>query len=463
MSTALDTRAWQDLDTRAWQDLDARHYLHPFTDHKTLRAKGSRIITKAEGVYLWDSDGHQILDGMAGLWNVNVGYGREELVEAAAAQLRQMPYYNSFFQTAHPPAITLAKTLAELAPPGLEQVFFTSSGSEANDTVVRLVRHFFDLQDQPQRKAIIGRHNGYHGSTVAAASLGGMKPMHAQGGLPIPDIHHIPQPYWYGEGGDLSPEAFGEQCAKALEDKILELGPDRVAAFIGEPIQGAGGMIIPPPGYWPAIQAICRRYGVLLVLDEVISAFGRIGHWFASEYYGLEPDLITFAKGITSGYFPLGGVLVGERVASVLESSGQEFYHGYTYSGHPAACAVALANLKILRDEGLVERIRHDTGPYLQARWRELAEHPLVGEARGLGFLGALELVKDKAQRTRFEPQGRVGFICRDHCFAQGLVMRSVQDTMIISPPLIAERHHIDELVAKARRCLDLTAADLAR
>jgi putrescine aminotransferase len=443
--------------TADWQALDAAHYLHPFTDHAALARKGTRVITRAEGVYLYDSDGRQILDGMSGLWCVNLGYGRRELAEVAYRQMLELPYYNSFFQAAHPPAIELARLLVEVTPPQYTHVFFTGSGSEANDTVVRAVRRYWDVLGQPQRTVIISRKNAYHGSTMAGASLGGMAPMHAQGGLPIPGIVHIRQPYWYGEGGDLSPEEFGKVAARALEEKILEIGPDKVAAFIGEPIQGAGGVIIPPSTYWPEIQRIAQRYGILLVADEVICGFGRTGEWFGSQYFGIEADLMPIAKGMSSGYLPIGGVMVADRVARVLIEKGGDFNHGFTYSGHPAACAVACATINILRNEGIVDRVRTDIGPYLQQRWRELADHPLVGEARGVGLIGALELVKDKATRQGFADPGEVGTLCRDICISNGLVMRAVRDTMIIAPPLVMTRANVDELVEKARRSLDET------
>ena len=453
MSTLRDRH-----DTAGWQALDRQHFLHPFTDHKSLHEHGTRVITRADGVYLWDSEGVRLLDAMAGLWCVNVGYGRQELADVAAAQMRELPYYNNFFKTANPPAIALSALLAEVTPPQFSRVFYAGSGSEANDTIVRLVRRYRDVRGEPKRKTIISRWQGYHGSTVAGASLGGMSAMHEQGDLPIPGIVHINPPYWYGLGGDLSQEEFGLKAARLLEEKILELGPETVTAFIGEPIQGAGGVIIPPMNYWPEIERICRKYGVLLVADEVICGFGRTGNWFGCETFGFKPDLMAIAKGMSSGYLPIGGVMVSDEVANTLIADGGEFYHGYTYSGHPACSAVAERNIRIIRDEGLVERVRTDTGPYLQARWRELGEHPLVGEARGIGFIGALELVKDKATRTRFDPLGEVGTVCRDFCFKNGLVMRAVWDTMIMSPPLIMTRAEIDEFITLARRCLDLTA-----
>lgn len=439
--------------TAHWQDLSRRHLLAPFTDYRQLNEKGARIITRAEGVHLWDSEGQRILDGMAGLWCVNVGYGREELVEAASRQMRELPYYNLFFQTAHPPALELAKAIAELAPEGMNHVFFTGSGSEANDTVLRLVRHYWATKGQPEKRVVIGRWNGYHGSTLAGASLGGMAAMHEQGGL-LPDIVHIPQPYWFGEGGEMSPEEFGIWAADQLERKILEVGEERVAAFIAEPIQGAGGVIVPPESYWPRVRQILAKYDILVIADEVICGFGRTGEWFGSQYYGNAPDLMPIAKGLTSGYVPMGGVVVRDEVVRVLDEGG-EFYHGFTYSGHPVAAAVALENIRILRDEGIVDRVRSTTAPYLQKRWAELADHPLVGETRGVGMVAALELVRDKKTRSRYE--GGAGMLCREHCFRNGLVMRAVGDTMIIAPPLVITPESIDELVTLARLSLDQT------
>jgi putrescine aminotransferase len=454
--------ARQNNKTGEWQDRDSRHYLHPFTDYKELGAKGSRIITRADGIYIWDSDGNKILDGMAGLWCVALGYGQKALIEAAYRQMQQLPYYNSFFQTAHPPAIELSELLGDISPERFTHSFLTGSGSEANDTVIRLVRRYWDLVGQPDKQIIVGRKNAYHGSTIAAASLGGMSEMHKQGGLPIPGIVHIEQPYYFGLGGELSPAEFGLQQARLLAQKIQELGQENVAAFIGEPVQGAGGVIIPPDSYWPEIQRICDDNDILLIADEVITGFGRLGEWFGSTYYGIEPDLMSFAKGVTSGYLPLGGVLVSDRVADIIIDKGGEFAHGFTYSGHPAACAVALANIRMLRDQGIVERVKNETAPYFQRQWSTMADHPIIGEARSIGLLGALEIVSDKSARERFPKDQKAGDRCRDFCFDNGLVMRAVGDSMIVSPPLIIENNQIDELVDKARRSLDLTAQALA-
>ena len=445
------------MKTSILQELDSQHFRHPFTDHKELSEVGSRVITSAEGVYLWDSEGNKILDGMAGLWCVNVGYGRQELVDAATRQLRELPYYNSFFQCTHPAAIELAKQLADITPGNLEEVFFTNSGSESNDTVIRTVRFYWELSGAKDKNIIISRNNAYHGSTLGGASLGGMSGMHKQGGLPLPNFIHIGQPYTFEQPADIDIEKFGVDVANQLEQKIQELGEERVAAFVAEPIQGAGGVIVPPASYWPQVKKTCQKYDILLVADEVICGFGRLGEWFGSDYYNLEPDLMPIAKGLSSGYLPIGGVMISKRVSKLLSEKGEEFTHGFTYSGHPAACAVATANIKILQQENLVNRVKDDVGPYLQNRWRELENHPLVGEVRGTGLIGALELVKDKSSRERFDDKGSAGFQCRKYCIDNGLVMRSVGDTMIISPPLVITHEQIDELIEKATIALDTT------
>ncbi|MGA7595668.1 MAG: aspartate aminotransferase family protein [Gallionella sp.] len=449
------------ITTREIQKMDSAHYIHPFTDHKSLARTGARVITRGEGVYIWDSEGNRIFDGMSGLWCVNVGYGRKELIEAATRQMEVLPFYNSFFQTTNVPATQLADRIVGLAGERFSHVFYGTSGSESNDTNVRMVRHYWATLGQPERSVIISRKNAYHGSTLCGASLGGMSGMHAQGGLPIPGIVHIEQPYHFGLAPDKNRDEFGIEAAGWLEQKILEVGPEKVAAFIGEPVQGAGGVIIPPKTYWPEIQRICDKYGILLISDEVICGFGRLGGWFGSELMGAKPDLMTFAKGVTSGYIPLGGVVVSKRVAEVLIEKGGEFTHGYTYSGHPVACAVALANLDVIEREGLIERVREETGPYLAGRFAELSDHPLVAGAETMGMVGGLVLMKDKSQHLGFDPSLDVGMICRNHCFANGLIMRAVGDRMIIAPPLICGKTQIDEMMRLIRICMDATLADL--
>ena len=452
-------------NTERWQGLDGAHHLHPFTDPKELKDNPARIIESAKGIYLTDSDGNEYLDAMAGLWCVNMGYGRQELIDAAHKQIQQLPYYNAFFKTSHPPAAELSALLAEVTPAHMNHTFFTSSGSEANDTVIRMVWRYWDILDKPKKRVIISRKNAYHGSTIAASSLGGMEDMHKQGGV-IPDIVHVEQPYWFAKrcelGSDLDAEAFGREVAQSIADKIEELGEDRVAAFIAEPIQGAGGVIVPPDSYWTEVKKICAQYDILFVADEVICGFGRTGHWFGSDLLDLKPDLMPMAKGLSSGYLPIGGVMVSDRVADVLIDQGGEFNHGYTYSGHPVCAAVAVANIKLMQRENIVETVRESTAPYLQKRLRELGDHPLVGEIRGVGMLGAIELVEDKANYVKFDKDRHVGTICRTHCFDNNLVMRAVGDTMIISPPLIMQKADIDTFIERAWKSLDLTHKGLS-
>ena len=450
------------MPTAELQALDAAHHMHPFTSGAEIARKGARVITGADGVWLTDSDGTRILDGMAGLWCVNIGYGRHELAEAAARQMRELSYYNTFFQTTHVPAIALAEKLATLTPGDLNHVFFASSGSEANDTNIRLARTYWAQLGKPSKQAIISRNNAYHGSSMGSASLGGMAPMHAQGGLPIADIHHIAQPDWWGEGGHQTPEEFGLACAQALKDKIDELGEDNVAAFIAEPVQGAGGVIVPPDSYWPAIQSICDAHEILLIADEVICGFGRTGNWFGCQTLDIRPDIMTIAKGLSSGYQPIAGSLVTDSVSQVID--GCEFNHGYTYSGHPVAAAVALENLRILEEEGIVDYVRETAAPHLSRVWASLADHPLVGEAQSIGMMASVALTPDKSTRAAFgSAPGTVGLICRERCFANKLIMRHVGDRMVIAPPLIMSVDEIDDLIARARRALDEAEAEIRK
>ncbi|RYH09316.1 aspartate aminotransferase family protein [Tropicimonas sp. IMCC6043] len=447
--------------TEALQAIDSAHHMHPFTNGAALAEIGPRIIKSARGVWLTDTNGNRILDAMAGLWCVNVGYGRDSIAEAAARQMRELPYYNTFFQTSHVPAIALAQKLAEIAPGNLNHVFYALGGSDANDTNVRLVRHYWAAMGKPTKTAIISRKNAYHGSTMAGASLGGMSGMHAQGGLPIPGIHHINQPDWWSEGGEMSPKDFGIARARELEAKIAELGEDNVAAFIAEPIQGAGGVIIPPESYWPEIQAICDAHEILLIADEVICGFGRTGKMFGSQSYDIRPDIMTVAKGLSSGYAAIGASIVSDDVAQVVAEAG-EFNHGYTYSGHPVSCAVALENLRILEEEKLVENVAEVTGPYLAEKWQALADHPLIGEATIRGFMASVAMTPDKSARAPFEaPKGTVGLIARGHAFANGLVMRHVGDRMIVAPPLVLTKSDVDLMIERAVKVFDLSLAQI--
>lgn len=445
------------------RELDALHHLHPFTNHKSLRAGGARVVVRGDGPYIWDSEGARILDGMAGLWTCNVGYGRKELAQAAYDQMVELPFYNTFFKTTHPPVVALSRKLAELAPANLNQVLYGSSGSEANDAAIRLIRHYWALKGEPKRRIIISRKSAYHGSTIAAGSMGGMSHVHAHSYPVYEGFRHIIDPYWYGESEDgESPEDFGIRAARALEDEILAVGPENVAAFAGEPVQGAGGVKIAPERYWPEIQRIVDRYGILLLADEVITGFGRLGTWFGSQHYRIRPNLITFAKAATSGYLPLSGVIVDDKIADVLMAHDDDFHHGYTFSGHPVACAVALKNLEIMEQEKLIARVNEFTGPALAKMLAKFRDHPIVGEVRSVGLLGAIELVADKSTRRRFADPGRVGLICRDHFFREGFIMRAVFDTMVTAPPLIWTQAQFDEAGAVIQRALDHTLNDVA-
>jgi putrescine aminotransferase len=443
--------------------MDLAHHLPAQSDYKLQhQLGGSRIIVRAENSTIEDAEGNLLLDGMAGLWCVNVGYGRKELAQAAYDQMLQLPFYNTFFKTATEPAIRLAQEVALRLGSDLTHVFFNNSGSEANDTAFRLVRHYWALRGEPQRQIFISRWNAYHGSTVAAASLGGMKLMHAQGNLPIPGIEHVMQPYWFGDGFTEDPESFGARAAAALETRILEVGAEKVAAFIGEPVQGAGGVIIPPAGYWKKIEAICRKYGILLISDEVICGFGRLGRWFGFQHFGIKPDIVSMAKGLSSGYLPISATAVSASIVDTLRRSGGEFVHGYTYSGHPTAAAVALKNLQIIANERLVERVAEDIGPYLAKALSRLEAHPLVGEVRSLGLIGAVEIVSRQGTNQRFGgKEGNAGPVVRDACIRNGLMVRAIRDSIVMCPPLVITRAEIDRLADILERSLTEAAAQL--
>lgn len=449
--------------TRHIRELDSAHHLHPFTTHHDLRGKGPRVITSAKGVYIHDSEGNRILDGMAGLWCVQLGYGVEELAKVAYETLKTLSYYNLFFQTTTPYAAELTSLIASKTPADLDHILLSSSGSEANDSALKLIWYYWNLMGKPQKKAIISRERAYHGSTVAGASLSGLPFMHGIFDLPLPRFHHIgPTPchYQYAEDGE-SERDFAMRCAKALEDKILELGPDNVAAFVGEPVMGAGGLMTPPEGYWPAIEAICRKYDVLLWSDEVICGFGRTGAWFGCQTFGFTPDIMTMAKGMSSGYQPISAVALSERVARPIIDSDAEMAHGYTYSGHPVACAVAAKNIEMIADFDLVGARGRAASARFLSHLKALEAHPLVGEARGVGLLGAIELVRDKATRARYSASGATGVLCRGHCFDSGVVMRAVGETMFLCPPLVISDSEIDELFMRVKRALDLTLRDV--
>ena len=446
------------------QKLDNAHHLHPFTVHHELREQNPRVISKAKGVYLWDNDGNRIIDGMAGLWCTQIGYGVEELAEVASRAMNNLSYYNTFFQTTTPAVAELGALVASKLPAGFNQLFFANSGSEANDSAIKLIKYYWNLKGQPQKKAIISRDRSYHGTTMGAASLTGLPFMHDIFDLPLEGIHHIgPTPHFYEYGTDgESEDAFAARCAQALEDKILELGPENVAAFIGEPVMGAGGLMLPPTGYWQKIEAICRKYDVLLWSDEVICGFGRTGSWFGCQTYGYTPDIITMAKGMSSGYVPISAVALSDEIAGTISDADTEMAHGFTYSGHPMCCSVSIRNIQLMDEWDLVGERGKQTAAHFQACLASLEDHPIVGHTRGVGMLGAIELVADKETQARFEPDGHAGMTCRGHCFDTGVVMRAVGDTMFLSPPLVMTPGEIDEMFRLIRTSLDLTAQSLS-
>ena len=443
--------------TKQWQRLDTQSHLHPFTDYHAYNQKPGRVINRAEHIYIYDTDDNQIMDAMSGLWCCSLGYSQPEIAEAVSRQFSQLPYYNNFFQCSNAPSIELAERLVNITPQQFNHVFFTGSGSEANDTNIRLIRRYWDLKEQPKKRIILSRTNAYHGSTIAAASLGGFNSVHKQFEK-LPYVEHLPNPNWFCSGSDLSPEEFGLQTARELEKRIDELGEENVAAFIAEPVQGAGGVIVPPESYWPEVQRILNERDILFVSDEVICGFGRTGSMFGCQTYDTQPDLITFAKAVTNGFQPLGGVMVNDKIADVITSKGGEFGHGFTYSGHPIACAAAVATLDIIERESMVDRVANDIGPYMQSKWTALQDHPIVGHTRVKGMFGSLELVRNKETGERLEKGEKSGTVCRDFSISNGLVMRAVGDSMIISPPFVCSHQEIDLFIERATKALDLTA-----
>ena len=446
------------LETNQLRQLDQKHHLHPFTDFRDYAANGGRIVSRAEHIYIYDSDGNKIQDTMSGLWCCSLGYSQDGIKKAVADQLMELPFYNNFFKCSNQPAVELATRLCEMTPANFNKVFFTNSGSEANDTQIKFVHRYYELLGKPSKRLIISRKNAYHGSTIAAASLGGMSAMHEQTqGLDY--IRHIEQPYWYELGGDMNPDEFGLWAANELAKKIDELGEDNVAAFIAEPIQGAGGVIVPPDTYWPAVQKILDERDILFISDEVICGFGRTGNLFGFQTYDTKPDLITFAKAVTNGYMPLGGSLVSDKVADVLLGHGGEFAHGLTYSGHPASCAAGLATMDVLENTPILESSSNELAPYFSQALESLVDHPVVGQVRSKGLVAAVELVKDKGSRERLAPESAGAVYTRDRAIENGLMVRQTGDAMIMSPPFVTSTEEVDALLSKLTSALDKTAA----
>jgi len=439
--------------------LDRAHFMHPST-HMKNHAHGAapcRIVRGGEGVRIVDADGRESLDAFAGLYCVNVGYGRQEIADAVQAQMGELAYYHSYVGHSSEPAIELSRRIIEKAPVGMRRVYYGLSGSDANETQIKLVWYYNNVLGRPEKKKIISRERGYHGSGLMTGSLTGLPLFHKAFDLPFAQVRHTMCPhYWkYAQAGE-SERDFSKRCAAELERLILAEGPDTVAAFIGEPAMGTGGLIPAPEGYWAEIQKVLHKYDVLLIADEVVTGFGRLGSWFGAQYYDMQPDLMTVAKGLTSAYLPLSGVIVGDKVWQVLEQGSDQFGaigHGWTYSAHPTCVAAALANLDIIEREDLLANVR-DVGPYLLRSLREaVGDHPLVGEVRGVGMLAAVEFVEDKAARTFFEPQGKVGGAVAAACLERGVIGRAMPhgDILGFAPPLTLTRAEADRIVAATR------------
>ncbi len=437
---------------------DAAYHLHSNTNARKLEADGPRVLSRGQGIYVYDEEGKAYIEGLSGLWCAAVGFNHERLVRAAAEQMAALPYYHTFSQKAHPPVIDLAEKLSLMTPSSVSRVYFTNSGSEANDTVVKMVWYYNNALGRPEKKKFLSRKLAYHGITVASGSLTGVPANHVDFDLPAIPVRHLTTPHFYRQAQPGEDEAaFTERLAREAEDAILEEGPETVAAFIGEPVMGAGGVMPPPAGYWPALQAVCRKYDVLLVADEVITGFGRTGTRFACERYGIEPDMLVLSKQLTSAYLPMAAVVFSDAMYQVIADASARngvFGTGFTASGHPVAAAVALENLRILEEERLVENAAV-LGPYFQQRLQSLAQHPLVGEARGVGLIGALELVADKAQGTPFDPMGKMGLYVFERGHEHGLITRAIRDTIALCPPLIITRAQIDDVMDRLKLMLD--------
>jgi adenosylmethionine-8-amino-7-oxononanoate aminotransferase len=446
-----------------WQQ-DKDHYIHPWTDFSTFKETGSMVLADSDNVHVVDGDGRRYLDGIGGLWCVNIGYAREEMAQAVADQIRAIPYFSSFGHHTTVPAAQLAAKLAQLAPGNLNHVFYGCGGSVANDTAVRIIHFYFNQLGQKSKKKIISRIDGYHGSTYMAMSITGVKFDHIGFDIDEELVHHIscPNPYRRPEGQSL--EGFCDEKVQELEDKILELGPDNVAAFFAEPIMGAGGVIVQPDGYHAKILAVCRKYGVLYVSDEVVTAFGRLGHMFASEdEFGIVPDIITCAKGLTSGYLPLGATILSDEIYEVIskpQADGAIFTHGYTYSGHPVSCAAGLKNIEIMERENLCGNAQ-DVGAYFEQQLKTLSDLPIVGDVRGRKFMMCIENVANKDTKELIDPEAKVGNRIADHCQARGLIVRPLAHMNVLSPPLTLTREHVDFMVATLRESIEAAMVDM--
>lgn len=453
------------LDTQNAARIDQQSLFHPFTSVADHLRDGPLVISEGRGVRVKDIRGQEYLDGMAGLWCVNLGYGRREITEAIAAQSAKLSFFHAFNSMSTDVAIECADALLARAPTPMARVFFGTSGSDANETQLKLVWYYNNLLGRPKKKKIISRWNAYHGSGIATASLTGLPGMHTLFDLPLGPILHLTCPHHYRQApGGMTERQFSQHLARELESLIEREGPDTIAAFFAEPVMGAGGLIAPPEGYFEAIVPILRRHDILLVMDEVVSGFGRLGTYWGSQKFQVEPDLISAAKGVTSGYFPMSVCFVSPRIWQVIESESTKaglFGHGYTYSAHPVGAAAALATLKILDEEKVVAHVA-ELAPHLHKEMRAaVADHPLVGEIRGTGFLIGIELVKDRANKTPFPQEALVGRRLLKNLFGRGLISRALGDTLVFAPPLVIEKHDLDELVTKFRAGLEAIGREI--
>ncbi|EAU43112.1 hypothetical protein FP2506_09721 [Fulvimarina pelagi HTCC2506] len=444
---------------------DIAHHFHPFTNARRHEEIGPIVMAKGDGVFVEDIDGKRYIEAMSGLWSVAVGFSEKRLVDAAVKQMAELPYYHSFTHKSHAPVVDLAEKLINIAPVPMAKVHFTNSGSEANDLIVKLLRYRANGMGEPRRKKIISRLRGYHGITLAAASLTGLPNNHASFDLPIEGILHTICPHYWREGREgESEEAFATRCAAELEAMIEAEGPETIAAFIAEPVMGAGGVVIPPVTYWEKIQAVLSRYPeIVFVADEVICGFGRTGEMFGSVTYDLKPDIITVSKGLSSSYLPISAVIMNDRVYQPIADETARigtFGHGFTTTGHPVAAAVALENLKIIEERDLVGNARA-RGPRLQDGLRRLADHPLVGEVRGVGLIAGVELVTDKEKKVAVQPPGALAAKAFGLIQERGVISRAIGDTLAFCPPLIIEDEHIDTILATTREGLDALAAEM--
>jgi len=441
---------------------DIASVLHPYTHLRKHEGQGPLIITSGKGIYVQDDTGKSYIEGLAGLWCASLGFGEERLVEAAAAQMRKLPFYHTFTHKSHDVGIDLAERLLAMMPVKMSKVFFNNSGSEANDTAVKMVWYYNNALGRHRKKKIIARVKGYHGVTVAAASLTGLPNNHLDFDLPIANIRHADCPhfYRYGKKGE-SEEDFATRMAESLEAQILREGADTVAAFIAEPIMGAGGVILPPKTYFAKIQPILKKYDVLMIADEVICGFGRTGNMFGSETFGIKPDIMTMAKALSSAYLPISATIISEALYQAFLNESDKigvFAHGYTYSGHPVCAAVALETLKLYDERKILEHVRK-VAPRFQGGLHRLADHPLVGEVRGIGLIAGIELVQDKKTKQSFDAKAGIGAYLAQRAQEHGLIIRAMGDNVGVCPPLIITEGEIDELIARLGKALDDTLA----